>query len=99
MVYCAATIQEVQRFSCAIPSAVPHAATKDLVLEGYSIQKDDQFIINLQKMMKDHRAFRKPDDFNPERFIENDHKTGERKLKVLMRKNHLNSNTYLSTEL
>ena len=93
LVYCAATIQEVQRFSCAIPSAIPHAATKDLVLEGYSIKKDDRFIINLQKMMKDYRAFRKPDDFNPERFIENNLKTGEKKLKVLMRENHLNSNT------
>ena len=86
LVYCAATVQEVQRFSSAIPSAIPHKATKDLVLEGYSIKKDDRFIINLQKIMKDHRAFKNPDEFNPERFIENDLKTGERKLKVLMRK-------------
>ena len=86
MVYCAATVQEVQRFSSAIPVAIPHTATKDLVLEGYSIKKDNRIIINLQKIMKDHRVFKNPDEFNPERFIENDLKTGERKLKVLMKK-------------
>ena len=86
LVYCAATVQEVQRFSSAIPVAIPHTATKDLVLEGYSIKKDNRIIINLQKIMKDHRVFKNPDEFNPERFIENDLKTGERKLKVLMKK-------------
>ena len=86
LVYCAATIQEVQRFSGAIPVSIPHTATKDLVLEGYSIKKDDRLIINIAKIMKDHRAFMNPDEFNPERFIENDLKTGERKLKVLMKK-------------
>ena len=86
LVYCAATVQEVQRFSSAIPIAIPHTATKDLVLEGYSIKKDNRIIINLQKIMKDHRVFKNPDEFNPERFIENDLKTGERKLKVLMKK-------------
>ena len=84
----------MQRFSSAIPVAIPHTATKDLVLEGYSIKKDNRIIINLQKIMKDHRVFKNPDEFNPERFIENDLKTGERKLKVLMRNHHSNSNTY-----
>jgi len=83
LVYCAATVQEVQRFSSAIPVAIPHTATKDLVLEGYSIKKDNRIIINLQKIMKDHRVFKNPDEFNPERFIENDLKTGERKLKSI----------------
>ena len=99
LVYCAATIQEVQRFSGAIPVSIPHTATKDLVLEGYSIKKDDRLIINIQKIMKDHRAFKNPDEFNPERFIENDLKTGGKKLKVLMRKNHSNSNTYFGRSL
>ena len=99
LVYCAATIQEVQRFSGAIPVSIPHTATKDLVLEGYSIKKDDRLIINIQKIMKDHRAFKTPDEFNPERFIENDLKTGGKKLKVLMRKNHSNSNTYFGRSL
>jgi len=83
LIYCVATIQEIQRIACVAPASLFHSVTKDLLLEGYHIKKGQNFIVNLTKIMKDPYVFPNPDEFNPDRFIQNSTEAtfGGRKLK------------------
>ena len=84
LLYCVATIQEIQRMSCVAPATVPHANTRDVDLKGYRISKGTTIIANLTKFMEDPEIFDEPFKFTPERFIEyeNDNDLSHRKLKV-----------------
>ena len=97
LVYCNATIQEIQRISCVAPATLIHTTTRDVEVKGYSIEKGTRFFANLTKFMKDPKFFPNPETFMPERFIDcSDDRDGARskwKLKVLNGR-QINSNDY-----
>ena len=70
MVYCVATIQEVQRLSCVAPATLLHTTMKDVSVNGYNIPKGTRMIANLTKFMNDPDVFPNPEELRPERFIE-----------------------------
>ena len=72
LMYCVATIQEVQRVSCVAPASLRHSTTKDVEVKGYKIPKETMMIVNISKFMMDPDVFPNPGDLIPERFIQND---------------------------
>ena len=72
LIYCAATIQEVQRVSCVAPASLFHSTTKDVEVKGYKIPEETLMVANISKFMMDPDVFQKPDKLMPERFIESD---------------------------
>ena len=70
LVYCKATIQEIQRISCVAPLTLFHTTTRDVEVNGYSIEKGTRFTANLRKFMTDPKVFPNPEKFTPERFID-----------------------------
>ena len=83
LIYCVATIQEIQRISRVAPGSLFHTVSKDLVVEGYNIKKGQVFLANLTKFMTDPNVFPEPTMFKPERFLQFDPSNGSiTKLKV-----------------
>ena len=70
LIYCVATIQEVQRLSCVSPATLLHTTTEDVEVKGYKIKKGTRMIANLTKFMMDPNIFPEPECLIPERFIE-----------------------------
>ena len=80
LVYCIATIQEIQRVSCVAPSTLIHSPTTDVEVLGYKIPTDTMIVANLAKFMMDPDVFPEPEKLLPDRFIEQEGK--KLKLKV-----------------
>ena len=70
LVYCVATIQEIQRVSCVAPATLLHTTTRDVEVNGYKIPKSTLMIANLTKFMKDPDVFPDPEKLMPERFLQ-----------------------------
>ncbi|ESO82456.1 hypothetical protein LOTGIDRAFT_54271, partial [Lottia gigantea] len=70
MDYCMATINEIMRYTCLAPLVIPHTATKDTELCGYSIKKDTIVIPNLYSISHDKETWGDPDKFRPERYLD-----------------------------
>lgn len=70
MPYTEATIMEVQRLSMAVPLAIPHMTSEKTVLQGYTIPKGTVVIPNLWSVHRDPAIWEKPDDFCPDRFLD-----------------------------
>ncbi|XP_068118116.1 cytochrome P450 2F2-like [Hyperolius riggenbachi] len=68
--YTDAVIHEVQRFSSVVPNGLPHAALKDIKFKGYIIPKDTQIVTMLHSALFDKKYWDKPEEFNPERFLD-----------------------------
>lgn len=69
-----ATIEETLRISVPGPLLLPHKATKDSTLEGYTIPKDTTIFINVWNLHFDEKEWEDPYRFNPERFIDSEGK-------------------------
>ncbi|KAJ3569349.1 hypothetical protein NP233_g5109 [Leucocoprinus birnbaumii] len=67
--YMNALVKEVFRWYTVVPAAVPHCSTQDDVHEGYFIPKGTLVIPNIWKFTHDPRAYSRPDEFRPERFL------------------------------
>eukprot|EP00794_Sanderia_malayensis_P011969 gene11969-13206_t len=68
--YVCAVINEVLRCSSVIPLGVPHKTTSDTTLAGYSIPKNTHIVFNLWSIHRDERQWENPDDFRPERWLD-----------------------------
>lgn len=81
LVYCMATIEEIQRISCVAPGSLPHVLTKNMNINGFDFPKGSIFMANITKFLKDPAVFPEPTRFLPERFIDID-EDGKMNLKV-----------------
>ena len=54
----------------AAPLALPHTAIRDTAIGGYTIPKDAWVIPNLYACHHDHDVWGDPDNFRPERWID-----------------------------
>ncbi|XP_017868735.1 PREDICTED: probable cytochrome P450 304a1 [Drosophila arizonae] len=70
MPYTEATIRETMRIDTLVPSDVPHKALEDIELMGYRIPKDTLVIPSLYAMHMDKRIWGDPENFRPERFLD-----------------------------
>ena len=68
--YLEATIAEIHRFSSLAPLAVPHKATVDTTLQGYNIPKGTTVLVNLWSLHHDPEIWDDPNEFKPERFLD-----------------------------
>ena len=69
LVYCMATLQEIQRISCVGPASLPHVLTTAMNINGYDFPEGSIFMANLTKFLNDPEVFPEPTQFLPERFI------------------------------
>lgn len=67
-----AICKELLRWRPVVPLAIPHAAMRDDIYEGYFIPKGSLIIPNGWAIMHDPAVYTNPDDFDPGRFINPD---------------------------
>ncbi|EDW81725.2 uncharacterized protein Dwil_GK12215 [Drosophila willistoni] len=70
MPYTEATIREGLRIETLVPSDVPHKALVDTELMGHRIPKDTIVIPSLYAYHTDSRIWSDPQEFRPERFLD-----------------------------
>ncbi|CAH1252322.1 CYP2U1 [Branchiostoma lanceolatum] len=70
--YTTATLAEVQRIKPIAPLSVPHAASRDTTLNGYNIPQETWILVNLWSVHMDPKLFPEPNQFQPERFLDQD---------------------------
>ncbi|CAD5227519.1 unnamed protein product [Bursaphelenchus xylophilus] len=68
--YIQAVIMEIQRCSNVAGQNIPHTTTEDVVVEGYFLPKGTITVPQISVMMMDPEVFPNPDEFNPDRFID-----------------------------
>lgn len=68
--YFEAVLSEVNRIASLVPLGVPHVASEDTQLEGYTIPKDAILLPHLECCHKDPKFWEKPDQFYPEHFLD-----------------------------
>nr|QGA72961.1 cytochrome P450 3041C2 [Lepeophtheirus salmonis salmonis] len=71
MVYCNATLMEIQRMASVGPLTLPHVTIKDLFIDGYCIPRGTEIYGNIIAFHNNPKFFPSPKSFRPERFIEN----------------------------
>jgi cytochrome P450 len=67
--YTQSVIHEILRFSSLAPLSIFHNTTKDVQLAGFTIPKNTMFIPNLYAANFDKKIWKDPENFRPERFI------------------------------
>ena len=72
--YLESTIAEVLRIRAIVPLSLPHKSTCDTSLGGYDVPKDTMLITNIWAIHHDPDEWDKPEEFNPERFLDSNGK-------------------------
>ena len=72
MFYTEAVLLEAMRCHCAGPILLPRATTQDITFQGHFIPKDTFILVNMWSAMKDDQQWDRPDEFIPERFLDDD---------------------------
>ncbi|CAO2824464.1 unnamed protein product [Amaranthus hypochondriacus] len=67
--YLQAIVKETLRLYPPSPLAGPREAMEDCHIDGYLISKGTRIIVNIWKVHRDPRIWVKPNEFRPERFI------------------------------
>ncbi|GMS95513.1 hypothetical protein PENTCL1PPCAC_17688, partial [Pristionchus entomophagus] len=78
--YFNAAIAEIQRTANMVPFLGFHRCTEDSTIGGNFIPKDTLTMPQIFSVLKDDQVFEKPTEFIPERFLEEDGKTANKKL-------------------
>jgi len=66
-----AFMMEVLRHADIAPLGVAHEVSRDIVFRGYSIPKGTMVIPFLDSALKDPAVWKNPDQFDPDRFLQN----------------------------
>lgn len=74
MPYTDAVIHEVQRFGNVVPLSLARETTVDTNFKGYFIPKGTYVIPLLESVLYDKSQFEKPDEFNPQHFLDSEGK-------------------------
>ncbi|XP_061340574.1 geraniol 8-hydroxylase-like [Gastrolobium bilobum] len=68
--YLQAIIKETFRLHPPVPFLLPRKAARDVNINGYTVPKDAQVLINVWKIGRDPKTWDSPNIFLPERFLE-----------------------------
>ncbi|GER28131.1 cinnamate-4-hydroxylase [Striga asiatica] len=72
--YLQAVIKETLRLRMIVPCLVPHMNLKQEKLGGYDIPAESRIYVNAWWLANDPAHWKKPDEFRPERFLEEESK-------------------------
>ncbi|XP_078398804.1 cytochrome P450 1B1 [Cetorhinus maximus] len=72
MPYLMAFLHESMRFSSFVSLTIPHATTRDTLLNGYHIAKGTVIFVNQWSVNHDPQKWRQPETFDPSRFLSED---------------------------
>ncbi|XP_070575518.1 steroid 17-alpha-hydroxylase/17,20 lyase-like [Ptychodera flava] len=70
--YCEAVIHEAMRIRTVAPLSAPHETIEDTSVGGYNVPKGTQIWTNLWKIHMDENYWKEPQEFRPERFLDED---------------------------
>ncbi|XP_060114374.1 cytochrome P450 2A3-like [Heteronotia binoei] len=70
MPYTEAVIHEIQRYANLIPMGLTRRVTHDTQFQGYTIPKGTEVLPLLGSVLKDPQHFARPDEFNPQHFLD-----------------------------
>ncbi|KAF9647627.1 cytochrome P450 [Thelephora ganbajun] len=73
--YIQAVIKETHRWRPVAPTTLPHANIEDFSYQDYIIPKGTIIFINAWGIFHDPEVFPKPDEFNPDRWLQDDMKS------------------------
>ncbi|XP_060084175.1 cytochrome P450 2J4-like [Ylistrum balloti] len=74
MPYIEATITEILRCGDITPLGLPHVASEDVEINGYTLPKETVLITNINSVHTDPQLFKDPGKFDPSRFLDKDGK-------------------------
>ncbi|KAF7271345.1 hypothetical protein GWI33_015772 [Rhynchophorus ferrugineus] len=72
--YIEAVLLECQRFFPVVPVIGPRRVLKTCQLDNYQIPKDSTILINIYAVHHDQEYWQDPEEFRPERFLDNQNK-------------------------
>ncbi|XP_019290110.2 LOW QUALITY PROTEIN: cytochrome P450 2S1 [Panthera pardus] len=70
--YTDAVLHEAQRLLALVPMGMPHALTRTTCFRGYTLPQGTEVFPLLGSVLHDPEVFEKPEEFNPERFLDAD---------------------------
>mmetsp|Transcript_7547 Transcript_7547/g.16454 ORF Transcript_7547/g.16454 Transcript_7547/m.16454 type:complete len:531 (-) Transcript_7547:19-1611(-) len=68
--YLTAILDEIFRFKHFAPQGLPHEAAVDTSILGYNVPKGTQVFFNYYSLHMNPKYWKKPEEFRPERFLE-----------------------------